>query len=253
MLDEPTNHLDDEAAAVLDGAAPQAVRRWCCWRATTGRLLDAVVRRADRPGPGGARIDGRGGKPIRRWLHANISENASRRPAALGSDLRRAAGGAGRAAQATRNGTGGGGPGRGPRDGEKIGLGHTSGRVEPGSRAAQTPRSAGWMTAERDQVRKPPEPLRLRLGLAATGARTGVLLVRELGVAGRLRLDRLDVAASERLLVTGENGPGSRRCSGCSPAGLPAAAGTAGGADPRVGGCCRTPRSPTPVARAEEV
>jgi macrolide transport system ATP-binding/permease protein len=63
---------------------------------------------------------------------------------------------------------------------------------------------------ERSQVRKPPEPLRFRApALAAAASGGGVLLsLRGIRVPGRLTLGRLDVSATDRLLVTGPNGAG---------------------------------------------
>ena len=59
---------------------------------------------------------------------------------------------------------------------------------------------------ERNRVPKPPVPLRFSATLApGTGA---AVSVRDLVVPGRLRLDRLDVRAGDRLLVTGPNGCG---------------------------------------------
>ncbi|HEY0699761.1 MAG TPA: ATP-binding cassette domain-containing protein, partial [Micromonospora sp.] len=62
---------------------------------------------------------------------------------------------------------------------------------------------------ERDQVRKPPEPLRFRAPVLETTLPDGILLsLRDVEVPGRLTLDRLDVSATDRLLVTGANGAG---------------------------------------------
>jgi macrolide transport system ATP-binding/permease protein len=62
---------------------------------------------------------------------------------------------------------------------------------------------------ERDQVRKPPAPL--RFAGALTGVATGdrlALSVRDIEVPHRLRLARLEVTTDSRLLVTGGNGSG---------------------------------------------
>ena len=61
--------------------------------------------------------------------------------------------------------------------------------------------------AEREQVRKPPAPLTFRGDL--TSRSTGRLVqARDLEVAGRMRLPRLDLSAGEHLLLTGPNGSG---------------------------------------------
>jgi macrolide transport system ATP-binding/permease protein len=62
---------------------------------------------------------------------------------------------------------------------------------------------------EREQVRKPPEQLRFRAPALAAPSPAGVLLsLRDIRIPGRLTLDRLDVSATDRLLVTSPNGAG---------------------------------------------
>jgi len=90
-------------------------------------------------------------------------------------------------------------------------------------------RNAGRRLAEleREQVRKPPEPLRFRAPAVAAAGATGLLLsARDLTVPGRLALDRLDVSAGDRLLVTGPNGAGKSTLLAVLAGRLPAAAGT---------------------------
>jgi macrolide transport system ATP-binding/permease protein len=61
---------------------------------------------------------------------------------------------------------------------------------------------------ERDAVRKPPTPLSFA-GVLAVHRSSGVVVsVRDLEVAGRVDVRRLEVSAGERLLVTGTNGSG---------------------------------------------
>ncbi|HEY2058217.1 MAG TPA: ABC-F family ATP-binding cassette domain-containing protein [Amycolatopsis sp.] len=62
---------------------------------------------------------------------------------------------------------------------------------------------------ERDQVRKPPAPLRFQGSLTARAPGEGpAISVRGIEVPGRLSVPRLDVTGSARLLVTGGNGAG---------------------------------------------
>ncbi|WP_328610070.1 ATP-binding cassette domain-containing protein [Amycolatopsis sp. NBC_00345] len=62
---------------------------------------------------------------------------------------------------------------------------------------------------QRDQVRKPPAPLRFQGALTARATGDGpAISVRGIEVPGRLSLPRLDVTGSARLLVTGGNGAG---------------------------------------------
>jgi macrolide transport system ATP-binding/permease protein len=63
-------------------------------------------------------------------------------------------------------------------------------------------------SAEREQVRKPRPPLRLRSDLTGAGAAGRLVQVRDLVVDGRLRLGRLDLDAGRHLLVSGANGSG---------------------------------------------
>jgi macrolide transport system ATP-binding/permease protein len=57
-------------------------------------------------------------------------------------------------------------------------------------------------------VRKPPKPLSFDAPLAEGSGGGRLVQVRDLVVAGRLALGRLDVEAGEHLLVTGPNGSG---------------------------------------------
>ncbi|ASR39372.1 antibiotic ABC transporter ATP-binding protein [Prauserella marina] len=101
---------------------------------------------------------------------------------------------------------------RGPTDNAKMAYDFKTGRVQ--RQISRRVRNARQRLAEleRDQVRKPPAPLRFAARLTAANgepAATGLALsVRDIEVSGRLRLDRLDVGASARLLVTGGNGSG---------------------------------------------
>ena len=53
----------------------------------------------------------------------------------------------------------------------------------------------------RDQVRKPPAPLRFDAELGSGAAPGPVVALRGVAVPGRLRVDRLDLDAADRLLV----------------------------------------------------
>ncbi|ANN17613.1 antibiotic ABC transporter ATP-binding protein [Amycolatopsis orientalis] len=62
---------------------------------------------------------------------------------------------------------------------------------------------------ERDQVRKPPAPLRFQAELTGRpGDDKTAISVRDIEVPGRLRLGTLDVTTTSRLLITGGNGAG---------------------------------------------
>ncbi|MEU3270420.1 ABC-F family ATP-binding cassette domain-containing protein [Saccharomonospora sp. NPDC006951] len=99
---------------------------------------------------------------------------------------------------------------RGPTDNAKMAYDFKTGRVQRQiSRRVRNARQR-LSELERDQVRKPPAPLRFAGRLTGkAGEVAGLALsVRDIEVPGRLRLDRLDVGGSARLLVTGGNGSG---------------------------------------------
>ncbi|MET7418716.1 ABC-F family ATP-binding cassette domain-containing protein [Dactylosporangium sp. NPDC005555] len=201
LLDEPTNHLDDDAAAFLEAHLrdlPGAVVLASHDRA----FLDAVCTDLVDLDPA---VDG----PIRfggdytsyqafrlaerdRWERRFVEEQAEI------SDLRRAV--AVTAHQVA--------PGRERRDSEKMGYGHTAGRVQQqiSRRVRSATRRLDDLT--RAQVRKPPVPLRFNGFLTASSADGLLVSAASLSVPGRLTLDRLDVPAGDRLLVTGPNGAG---------------------------------------------
>jgi macrolide transport system ATP-binding/permease protein len=90
-----------------------------------------------------------------------------------------------------------------------MGYDHTAGRVQ--NQISRRVRNAARRLdeLERDQVRRPPVPLRFRASALARGSTGGILLsLRNVRVPGRLTLDRLDLSATDRLLVTGPNGAG---------------------------------------------
>ncbi len=62
---------------------------------------------------------------------------------------------------------------------------------------------------ERQRVPKPPKPLSFRGALTGIGSSSGLaVFARDIVVAGRLDVPRVDVPAGGRLLVTGANGSG---------------------------------------------
>ncbi|MBB5873002.1 macrolide transport system ATP-binding/permease protein [Allocatelliglobosispora scoriae] len=202
LLDEPTNHLDDEAAAFLEGqlrGLPGVVVLASHDRAFLDAVctdlvdLDPSIDGPTRFGGGYSDYLAEKRAERQRWERRFAEEQEEL------AELRQAV-----AVTAHRVA-----PGRGPRDNEKMGFGHTSGRVQ--NQISRRVRNADRRLDElsRDQVRKPPEPLRFR-GLAPVAAAAdGVLLaLREVRVPGRLTLDRLDIAATDRLLITGANGAG---------------------------------------------
>ncbi|MFF8558144.1 ABC-F family ATP-binding cassette domain-containing protein [Streptomyces albidoflavus] len=206
LLDEPTNHLDDEAAAFLEerlrelpGTVVAASHDRAFLDAVCTDLIDLD------PAPGGPV---RHGGTYSSYLAGRRAERArwERRYAEEQEELallRRAADTSGGRAV----------PGRERPDNEKMGYGHRAGRAQ--TQLARRARDAHRRleAAERRQVAPPPPVLRLRFaGPAATAppdpADGPLVTVRDLRVPGRLSLPRLDVAAGDRLLVSGGNGTG---------------------------------------------
>ncbi|MCW2523720.1 MAG: antibiotic transporter ATP-binding protein [Frankiales bacterium] len=146
-------------------------------------------------------------------------------------------------------------PGRGPRDNEKMGYGHTAGRVQNqiSRRVRDTKRRLSEL--ERSQVGKPPPPLRFHPAALVAAGSAGVLVsLRDVRLSGRLDLAHLEVSAGGRLLVTGANGSGkSTLLAVLAGRGRPAALARAARA-PRTGPSGRrTVRRTATTARARSV
>ncbi|MFD0788310.1 ABC transporter ATP-binding protein, partial [Micromonospora azadirachtae] len=83
--------------------------------------------------------------------------------------------------------------GRAPRDNEKMGYGHTAGRVQNQISRRVRDATRRLETLERHQVAAPPQPLRFHAPVLAAGSGDEIVVaVRRVVVPGRLRLDRLD-------------------------------------------------------------
>ncbi|RYB91809.1 ABC-F family ATP-binding cassette domain-containing protein [Nocardioides oleivorans] len=205
LLDEPTNHLDDDAIDVLTGflrELPGVVLLASHDRV----LLDDVCTDLVDLDAGELGTDGHGGRRFgggwsdyeaaradarRRWEETYLAQQEE----------------LGRLRDATRIGTGAVAHDRGPTDGDKFIYAFKGARVEQTLARRKKDAQRRLEVAEREQVRKPPAPLVLRGDL--TSAATGRLVqVRDLEVRGRARLERLDLAAGEHLLMTGPNGSG---------------------------------------------
>jgi macrolide transport system ATP-binding/permease protein len=101
-------------------------------------------------------------------------------------------------------------PGRLKRDNEKMGYGHTAGRVQNQISRRVRSSTARLEALERQQIPEPPDLLRFHAPLTrpVTESTEPLVSVRDIDVPGRLRLDRLDVGPGDRLLVSGPNGAG---------------------------------------------
>lgn len=213
LLDEPTNHLDDGAAAFLEERIrelPGTVVAASHDRA----FLDAVCTDVIDLDPA---VDGpvrHGGNYSAYVSHKRAErERWEQRYAEEQEELAGLRHSAGVTAHRVA-------PDRGPRDTEKMGYGHRAGRVQ--RQVSRRVRDAARRLdeLERTQVARPPVPLRFAAPALASesasaapgaGARERPLplvSLRDVRVPGRLALDELEVAAADRLLVTGGNGAG---------------------------------------------
>jgi macrolide transport system ATP-binding/permease protein len=206
LLDEPTNHLDDQAMALLEEfllSLPGVVVVASHDRA----FLDAVCAAVQDLDPAHLGVDGRGGNRFtggysdylaakrdarRRWQEAFEAQQDQL------DDLRATAGGTAR--QVAHN--------RPARDGDKF-IHHFKGQNVARTVSRRVRDAERRIDAlQRERIPKPPSPLTFG-GLPAARRTAGcVVAVRDLLVDGRLELPRLDVAAGDRLLVTGANGSG---------------------------------------------
>ncbi|MEU7019034.1 ABC-F family ATP-binding cassette domain-containing protein [Streptomyces sp. NPDC046203] len=212
LLDEPTNHLDDGAAAFLEdqvrgmpGAVVIASHDRAFLDAVCTDLvdLDPAVDGPVRYGGGYTAYLSEKRAERERWERRYAEEQREL------AELRRSA-------NVTAHRLA---PDRGRTDHEKMGYGHRAGRVQ--NQISRRVRDASRRLEERErlQVAEPPRPLRFTAGetavavddpaaLTPEGRPSPLVALRDVRVPDRLSLDRLDVAANDRLLVTGGNGAG---------------------------------------------
>ena len=233
LLDEPTNHLDDDAIEVLTSFLhdlPGVVVLASHDRV----LLDDVCTDLFDLDPSEVGTDGRGGRRFGGGWTAYEEHRAAARArweetyADQQEEL-------GRLRAATRLGTAAVAHNRPPRDNDKHIYGFKGARVERTASRRKKDAERRLEIAERAQVRKPRPALRLRSGLTGGhGAAGRVAQVRDLVVAGRLGLPRLDITAGEHLLVSGPNGSGKSTLLGVLSGRIEATSGFASVAAHRV-------------------
>lgn len=205
LLDEPTNHLDDDAIEVLTdflrglpGVVVLASHDRVLLDDACTDLVDLDAGELGTDGNGGRRFGGgwsdyeaARADARRRWEETYVAQQEE----------------IGRLREATRIGTDAIAHDRGPTDGDKYIYSFKGGRVAQTVARRKKDAQRRLDVAEREQVRKPPTPLRFRGDLTAPA--TGRLVqARDLEVAGRMRVDRVDLVAGEHLLLTGPNGSG---------------------------------------------
>jgi macrolide transport system ATP-binding/permease protein len=205
LLDEPTNHLDDAAAAFLEeqlrglpGVVVAASHDRAFLDAVCTDLID-LDPAANTPTAGPTRYGGgytdyqaeRRAERVR-WEQRFAEEQEELK------ELRHAVAHTARQV-APHN--------RPPRDNDGFIYAFKGARVQQA--VSRQVRNAQRRLDElaRTQVRRPPEPLRFAatLGTATTGQ---VAALRDVVVPGRLAVGRLELSATDRLLVTGPNGAG---------------------------------------------
>lgn len=207
VLDEPTNHLDDAAMTLLEDLLrdlPGVVVA-----ASHDRVfLDRVVTHIVDLDPSHFGTDGEGGRRYR----GNFSSYVEQRSASLRrwheafkaeqdklDDLR----------SAVQIGTGAVAHGRAARDNDKALHNFKGGKVEQTLARRKRNAERRLEVAERDQIPKPPAPLRFRLPTTRPSHAGGLVAqIRGLSVPGRVELKSWDLAAEGRTLVTGPNGSG---------------------------------------------
>ncbi|WP_086824747.1 ABC-F family ATP-binding cassette domain-containing protein [Streptomyces sp. NRRL B-24572] len=204
LLDEPTNHLDDGAAAFLEEQVrglPGAVVVASHDRA----FLDAVCTDLIDLDPA---VDGpvHYGGDYSSYLSQKNAERErwERRYAEEQQELDELREAAGVTAHRVA-------PDRGRTDNEKMGYGHRAGRVQNSISRRVRNATRRLEELERTRVAEPPRPLRFVAGELAARAEESpqpLVALRGVRVPGRLTLDDLEVAATDRLLVTGGNGAG---------------------------------------------
>ncbi len=206
LLDEPTNHLDDDAVEQLT-AFLRDLPGVVVLASHDRVLLDDVCTDLFDLDPSALGTDGRGGRRFGGgWTAYEDQRAASRRRweetyAAQQEELARLR-------AAARIGTSAIAHDRPPRDNDKYIYGFKGANVDRTLARRKRDAERRLAIAERDQVRKPRPPLVLRADLTAPGSAGRIVQVRDLVVAGRLRVERLDVEVGEHLLVSGGNGSG---------------------------------------------
>ncbi|MGW3164422.1 ABC-F family ATP-binding cassette domain-containing protein [Streptomyces sp. NPDC001142] len=206
LLDEPTNHLDDGAAAFLEarvrelpGVVVVASHDRAFLDAVCTDLidLDPAVAGPVRYGGNYSAFQAEKHAERQRWERRYAEEQEEL------AALRRSTRVTARLVA----------PNRERRDNEKMMYGLRGDRVQ--GQISRRVRNAARRLEEleRGQVGEPPRPLRFHVTALAQGptdddAPGDLVSLRDVRLPGRLEVARLDVSATERLLVTGNNGAG---------------------------------------------
>lgn len=201
LLDEPTNHLDGATLTWLEDAlrahrgtviAVSHDRVFLERVATAVVEVDAERRTLVRYGGGYAGFLAEKAAARRRW------EQRYERWCAETAGLEEAAAGA---AQRVA-------PGRARKDGNKMAYDRDKGRVQASVSSRVRNAQERLRRLRENPVPRPPDPLRFAAHPAVGTAGGTLVSLDGVRVGDRLAVDRLTVAAGERLLVHGANGAG---------------------------------------------
>jgi macrolide transport system ATP-binding/permease protein len=202
LLDEPTNHLDDNGMVFLEkhlasltGVVVLSSHDRVFLDAVCTDIVDLDAAIGGPTRYGGAYSDYLGQKAAERarWEQRFADEQEELK------ELRESVNVTARAVAHNRP----------ARDNDKFIYAFKGSRVQKGvSRRVRNAQSR-LDDLEREQVRKPPAPLRFAGTLTGSAAGDKLALsVRDIEVPGRLRLSGLEITTDSRLLVTGGNGTG---------------------------------------------
>ncbi|MEU9704140.1 ABC-F family ATP-binding cassette domain-containing protein [Streptomyces sp. NPDC047981] len=201
LLDEPTNHLDERALDWLEEAllahrgtvvAVSHDRVFLERVATSVLEVDADRRTIVRYGDGYAGFRAEQAAARRRWeqAHEDWREETSRLEAY---------------ATTTAHGVA---MGRSIKDNNKMAYDRAGGRVQASVSGRVRNAQERLRRLRADPVAKPPLPLAFAARPVAGGAEGELVSLAGVRVADRLAVDRLTVAAGEKLLIHGDNGAG---------------------------------------------
>ncbi|GLY69622.1 ABC transporter ATP-binding protein [Amycolatopsis taiwanensis] len=202
LLDEPTNHLDDEAVTFLEqqlgrlpGTVVVASHDRVFLDAVCTDLLDLDPSRGGVTRFGGTYTDYLAAKRVERarWEQRYAEEQQELSQLRESVDVT--------AHQVNHH--------RAMKDNNKMSYDRHGGRVQ--KQISRRVRNARQRLEEltRNQVRRPPVPLRFSADLTGKPVRNELAVsLRHVRLLGRLELDRLDLTTSSRLMVRGDNGAG---------------------------------------------
>ena len=203
VLDEPTNHLDDDAVAYLVGQ----LRTWAgpvIFASHDRAFLDEVATELVDLDPDRARTATRYGGTFTDYLDEKRRERErwEQQHRAEQDELARLT----RVASTTARSVA---PGRGPRDSDGFIHAFKGARVQSAVSRRVKDAERRRDALEADAVRKPPPVLRFAgIPSGSTPVEGTLIDVTDLRIPGRLAVERLTVAAGDRLLITGVNGAG---------------------------------------------